>query len=58
MVKHHLAFLALGLLTACNTSSQSPTKDPIATTLSQISNRGPNYTLFESGRVRPLPYPQ
>ncbi|HNN93712.1 MAG TPA: hypothetical protein PKI03_15630 [Pseudomonadota bacterium] len=54
MVKHHLAFLALGLLSACNTSSQSPTKDPIATTLSQISNRGPNYTLFESGQVRPI----
>lgn len=54
MKKRSLFFLGLGFIAACNGQDQSTLNDSISTTLAQVSSRGPKYTLFESGQVRPV----
>lgn len=54
MKKQVLLFLGLGFATACDGPTAIPASDAVSTTLAQISRRGPRYTLFESGQVRPI----
>lgn len=54
MKKQVLLFLGLGFATACDGPTAIPASDAVSTTLAQISRRGPSYTLFESGQVRPI----
>ena len=54
MKKQNLLFLGMGFAAACTDPTSIPNSDAVSTTLAQISRRGPNYTLFESGQVRPI----
>lgn len=54
MKKKSLLFLSLGFAAACNGPTTVPDSDTVSTALAQMSKRGPRYTLFESGQVRPI----
>ena len=54
MKKRHLLLLGLALATSCTETTDNIQKDTTAAVLAQIRGRGPKYTLFESGQVRPI----
>lgn len=47
-------FLCLALTTACTDKQEPANKDNTTAALAQFNSRGPKYTLFESGQVRPI----
>ncbi len=54
MGKQHLLSLCLVFATSCTDKTEPINKDNISASLAQINSRGPKYTLFESGQVRPI----
>jgi DNA-binding beta-propeller fold protein YncE len=54
MKKQNLLFLCLTFTTACADPNEPSNNDTDSAILAQISSRGPKYTLFESGQVRPI----